>query len=183
MILSLGHVIPLRDRLALVEALPAVISRIPNVVVVVVGDVNYGAFLDRADELDVRHHIICTGAVPRDHIDDYLAAADVEAHDLQGLGLGTASLEAMFAGVPVVAAVSSDNFPGVELRSGENITLTPLGDPIALATAIFALIEDPQRARSIGARQTELVSAHFSLDGVARAHLAELSRLCRSADD
>lgn len=183
MILSLGHVIPLRDRLALVEALPRIIARVPDAAVVVVGDVNYGAFLDRADALGVRDHIICTGAVARDEVAAYLAAADVETHDLQGLGLGTASLEAMVAGVPVVAAVDSDNFPGIELCSGDNITLTPLGDPESLAVAICGLLDNRALAHSIGERQRTLVLDHFSMDAVASAYLAELRQLSESDGD
>ena len=74
---------------------------------------------ERARELGVSHAVLAVGAVARADVPDHLAAADVEAHDLQGYGLGTASLESMAAGVPVVAAVRPDNFPGVRLVSGQ----------------------------------------------------------------
>jgi glycosyltransferase involved in cell wall biosynthesis len=183
MILSLGHVIPLRDRLTLVEALPAILRRRRDAVVVVVGDVNYDAFRRRADELGVGAHIVCTGSVPRDDVAAYLAAADVECHDLQGLGLGTASLEAMFAQVPVVAAVRPDNFPGIDLRSGENITLVPIGDADALAAAICDLLDSPAAARHIAMAQRELVAKHFSMEAVTREHLSELADLVYGPTD
>jgi glycosyltransferase involved in cell wall biosynthesis len=174
MILSVGHVIPLRNRLLLVEALPAIVGRHPEAVVVVLGDVLYPAFLERARQLGVDGHVICTGPVPRDRVADFLAAADVDIHDLQGYGLGTASLEAMLARVPVVAAVAEDNFPGIELRSGENITLVGLGRADQLAEAVSDLLDDPERAAPIAEAQGELVQKHFSMDAVVRSHLEVL---------
>ena len=45
LIVSLGHVIPLRDRVALVEALPAVLAKHPRTKVIIAGRVYYDAFL------------------------------------------------------------------------------------------------------------------------------------------
>jgi glycosyltransferase involved in cell wall biosynthesis len=123
-ILSVGHVIPLRDRVRLVRALPQVLAKLPDAVVLVVGQVYYDAFLKLADQLGVAHAIHAVGPVPKAEIPDYLAAADVETHDLDGYGLGTASLESMAAGTPVVAALRPDNFPGIELRNREQLYLT-----------------------------------------------------------
>lgn len=176
-ILSLGHVIPLRDRVSLVEALPGVVRQFPDVVVVVVGEVHYRAFLDRAAELGVDRHLICVGAVPKEEVVDYLAAADVEAHDLDGHGLGTASLEAMAAGVPVVAAVHVDNFRGIELRSGDNIILVSEGRPAELAGALSAVLADGEGSARIAAGQRDLVRERFSMGAVAAQHLEAFDRM------
>lgn len=181
LILSVGHVIPLRDRLALVGALPRVLARFPQAKLVVVGEVHYPAFLEEARRRGVEHCIVCTGAVDRTTVAKYLAAADVETHDLQGLGLGTASLEAMFAGVPVVAAVRADNFPGIELRSGTNITLVPVGDTVALADAICGLLTDRTVAAQISLGQRQLIESHFAMGAVIARHLTELQRLVDGA--
>jgi glycosyltransferase involved in cell wall biosynthesis len=171
-VLSLGHVIPVRDRLGLVEALPALLEKRPDALVVVVGHVYDDRFLQRAEELGVRDHIILTGSVPRADVPSYIAAADVEIHDLQGHGLGTASLEVLAAGVPVVAVVRPDNFPGIRLRSWENIVLAPANDPRSLAEAIVQLLDDPDLARRVGAGQQRLIRDHFTLQVVTDAHIA-----------
>ncbi len=170
-ILSLGHVIPLRDRVALVEALPGVLRRFPETVVMVVGNVHYRAFLDKAQELGVTDHILCVGAVPKEEIADYLAAAQVEAHDLDGHGLGTASLESMAAGVPVVAAVHVDNFRGIELHNGENIVLVSEGRPAELAGALIHVLSDPEGSELIAKNQRDLIDRSFSMSAVTRRHL------------
>lgn len=180
-VLSLGHVIPVRDRLGLVEALPALLEKRADVMVVVVGDVYDDRFLRRAEELGVRDHIILTGSVPKAEVPDYVAAADVEIHDLQGHGLGMASLEVLAAGVPVVAVVRPDNFPGIELRSWENIVLVSPDDPRALADAVVRLLDDPELAGRVAAGQQRLIRDHFTLDVVTDAHIGLYERaLARS---
>jgi glycosyltransferase involved in cell wall biosynthesis len=176
-LLSLGHVIPLRDRLALVEALPLVLEKIPDLAVVVVGDVYDDRFLRRARELGVDDSIILTGGVPKDAVPGYLAAADVEAHDLQGHGLGTASLEVMAAGVPVVAALRADNFPGIRLRPNVDLVIVPLGDDRAFADAVVQLLEDHDFARRLAEGQRQLVLAHFTTDVVVERHVELYERV------
>ena len=67
--------------------------------------------------------LITTGEVPRDEVALYAAAADVEGHDLQGLGFGMASLEMLAAGVPVVSVVRADNYPTAPFVDGEQLTV------------------------------------------------------------
>ena len=182
-ILSVGHVIPLRDRVALVEALPGVVRQFPDVAVVVVGDVYYRAFLDRARELGVSDHLVCVGAAPKSDIPDFLDAAQVEVHDLDGHGLGTASLESMAAGVPVVAAVHVDNFRGIELRDGENIVLVSEGRPAELAGALSRVLSDPEGSAATAKRGRELVRRCFSIEAVAQRHLETFERMRAAPGD
>lgn len=171
-IVSIGHVIPLRDRVRLVRALPRVLEKTPNAAVVVVGDVYYDEFLRLSDELGVRHAIHVVGAVPRAEIPDYLAAADLECHDLDGWGLGTASLESMGTGCPVVAVLRDDNFPGIQLVNGRHLYLVPPGDEQALADAIVEVLADPQKARAtVGVGGQQLVREKFTISSVIERHL------------
>ena len=179
-VLSIGHVIPLRNRLALVRAIPYLVEKCPEVAVVVVGTVYDDEFVRLADQLGVRDHLVITGGVARDVAPRYVAAADVEAHDFQGYGLGTSTLEVMAAGVPVVAVVRADNFPGLELRSWDNIVIAPPDDPRALAEAIIRLIDDRELARHVGEGQRHFILDHFSIDAVAKEHLELYQILVRS---
>ncbi|MDV6012361.1 glycosyltransferase family 4 protein [Haloechinothrix sp. LS1_15] len=176
-ILSTGHVIPLRDRMTLIEAMPAVLARLPETRLVVVGGVYYDAFLRRARELDVEHALIVTGAVPRSDIPHYLAAADIECHDLHGYGFGTASLECMAAGLPVVSAVREDNFGDIKLIDRVNVHLVPPQDPEALAERLVEALNDPVQARSIARAGADLVDANFTMDAVIDKHVDALRRL------
>jgi glycosyltransferase involved in cell wall biosynthesis len=176
-LLSIGHVIPVRNRLALVEAMPYLIEKRPDIAVVVVGTVYDDRFLTRADELGVRDNLIVTGGVTRDAVPRYVAAADVEGHDFQGYGLGTASLEVMAAGVPVVSVIRAGNFPGLELRSWDNVVIVPPDDARAMAEAIIRLLDDRDLARRVGEGQRRLIQDHFSIDAVTDRHFELYERL------
>jgi glycosyltransferase involved in cell wall biosynthesis len=92
---------------------------------------------------------------------DLLDACDVFALASRAEGLGVAALEAMAAGRPVVATrvggLAEAVLPGV---TG---LLVPPEDAAALAAALGALLDDPARARALGAAGPARV---------ARGHLA-----------
>ena len=81
-----------------------------------------------ARTLGVEDAVIFTGPVDHAAIPAFLALADVEGHwlnqdDPAKTSLGIASLEAMSAGKPILAAANPDTYgPGV-LRDGENMFL------------------------------------------------------------
>lgn len=176
-ILSLGHVIPLRDRVALVEALPKVLAVHPTALLLVVGRVYYDQFLRRAADLGVSESVLSIGAVPKEQVADYLAAADIESHE-SGIGLGTASLEAMAAAVPVVAPVDADNFPGIDLTG--RVMLVPRDDPDALASTISDALGDRRRTSAVADAGAALVAERFSMRVVLDRHLEVLAELTRS---
>lgn len=185
LIVSLGHVIPQRNRLALIKALPQVLSKHADAVVVIVGGVYHDEFLALAESLGVAESVKAVGARPQREIPDYLAAAAVEVHELEGQGFGTASLEALAAGVPVAAGVRADNFIDVPLRDGEDLFLVPgrapddeRADVDALARVLIRILDDPEAARtSVSDNARALIDGHFSIRRVAHAHLEALEAM------
>ena len=185
MILSIGHVIPQRNRVPLIRALPAILARHPRAKVVIIGTVYHAECLQIAAELGVSDAVLAPGAVPQARIPDYLAAAQLECHELDGQGFGTASLEALAVGTPVVAAIRPDNFLDIALRDHEHLYLSAMvsptdgrADPESLAEVINDILDDPEAARDRvrGAAHT-LVEEHFEIRAVAKKHLETLATL------
>lgn len=184
-ILSIGHVIPQRSRIALVQALPKVLERFPDVAVVVIGGVYHDEFLELADRLGVRESVVALGAQPQSAIPDFLAAADLEVHELEGGGFGTASLEALAVGVPVVAAIQPDNFVDIQIQDGRELYITPptgdrdpKADPDALADVLIGILEDPAAARAaVGDNAKRFIDANFTISAVANRHLEVLAEM------
>ena len=172
MILSLGHVIPLRDRLALVRAMPMMLAAHPDLAVVVVGHVYDDRFIREAEQLGVAHALTVTGSVPKHEVPAYAAAADVEAHDLQGIGFGTASLEMLAAGVPVVTTATSDNYPTAKLVDGEHVVLARPDDPADIARAFLRVLDDDELRARLSRQGPELIETRFAMEAVTEAHLA-----------
>jgi 1,2-diacylglycerol 3-alpha-glucosyltransferase len=182
LIVSLGHVIPLRHRIGLVEALPRVLPKHPDTRVLVVGGVYYTRFLERAKELGVEHAVICTGALPKAEIPGILAAADMEIHDLQDYGISIATLEAMAAGTPTVMATRPDYFMHTRLRDGVETLLVHTDDRVGLANSITRLIEDEDLARRVGDGGRNWVWDRFDMPKICAHNLDVLSELVTTAE-
>jgi len=170
-VLSLGHVVPLRDRINLTRALPLLVKEFPNVKILVVGMVKDNRFLELASQLGVLEHIVLVGPVPHNEIKDYLAAADVEIHDLDGRGLGITSVEAMDAGIPIVAWAIDNNYPQFSLRSYGDSGFIDDGSPETIASAISRLVEDSEFRSSVVRSQRALVDDIYSVESVTRQYL------------
>jgi glycosyltransferase involved in cell wall biosynthesis len=185
LIVSLGHVIPQRNRIALIKALPAILERHPDAVVVVVGGVYHDEFLTLAEELGVKESVMAIGARPSSEIPDTLAGAALEVHELEGQGFGTASLEALAAGVPVVAGVRTDNFIEVPLRDGRELFLVAPRGPHderasidSLADVVIRVLDDPQAARAeVSRNASDLIDRHFTIEAVGDKHLDVLEQM------
>jgi glycosyltransferase involved in cell wall biosynthesis len=99
-----------------------------------------------------------------------LAAADVVAMPSLQEGLGVAALEAMAAGLPVVA--SRVGGLGEAVVDGETGVLVAPGDPVALARALAELARDPGRRARLGAAGRRRVLARYTMAQMAEATLA-----------
>ena len=109
----------------------------------------------------------------RSDVQRLLASIDVLwlASDFEGMP--NVVLEAMAAGVPVVAT----NIPGTNelVVEGETGFLVPVGDRASFARQTRKLIEDKQLARRMGSAGQRRVAEHFSVEAMIREH-AELYR-------
>jgi glycosyltransferase involved in cell wall biosynthesis len=103
----------------------------------------------------------------RDDVPTLLSGADVLVLPTTGPeGLGLAVLEAMAAGVPVVAS-RIGGLPEV-VRNGSTGYLVPPGEAGALERAIFDLISNPDHARAMGREGRRRVERDFSARGMVR---------------
>ena len=139
--------------------------------VIVVGMVKDDSFIKLAEELGVREHFVLVGAVRHEEIKDYLAFADVETHDLDGLGLGITSVEAMDAGVPIVAWAVDDNYPQFSLRSYGPSGFIDDGKPETIADKIIQIISDESYRSTILDSQRRLVDEIYSCKSVTDQYL------------
>jgi glycosyltransferase involved in cell wall biosynthesis len=172
-ILSFGHVIPIRSRIPLIRALPEILRKIPNAQVVVVGEVYDTTFLKIAEELGVSSHITVVGRVPHVDVPDYLAAADIETHDLDIHGIGITTFEVMAAGVPIIASVDSNVFPGIDLGLWPKVRILSGLSTSQLSHEIVDLLNaDSAQIKEMQIQQLDFITKNFSVEIVAEKYLS-----------
>ncbi len=179
-VLSVGHVIAgLRDRVSLVRAFAELLQSVPAAKLVVVGKVNDRTFLDVADALGVRDAVLAVGEIPHSEIHDWLAAAVAECHDLSGIGIGVATIEAMTAGVPVVMVLRDRDIPGVNLADYPGLARLEDDVPSEIAAELRTIIESSDYAREVAATGLRFAADCFSRETVVESAL----RLYRHVSD
>ena len=97
---------------------------------------------------------------------DLLRAADLFVHPSHQEGFSNAILEAMAAGLPVVACDVGGNPEAVV--DGVTGRLVPPRDPTALANAMAEILADPGKGRSMGEAGRQRATEQFSLDRMVR---------------
>ncbi len=102
----------------------------------------------------------------RQDIPDLLAALDIFVLPSHSEGVSLALLEAMAAGLPVIAAAVG-GLPEV-VTDGENGLLIPPKNPEALAAALARVLAEPDLARQLGEAARRQVEEKFSLDRLGR---------------
>lgn len=145
----------------LLEALPSLIERWPQLCCVCVGE---GELRDQLRHLAVELHVerSCKFVGAREDIADVLAAADVVVLPSLSEGFPFVLLEALAMGCPVVA--SRVNGVSELIENHKTGLLVPARDPQALAAAIREMLSDPTAALKMGAEGRAVVQERFTVD-------------------
>jgi glycosyltransferase involved in cell wall biosynthesis len=151
-----------------VRALPIVAALVPGVRFLFVGDGPERARLEAlAAELGVADRARFLGALPHDAMPGMLSSAEVAVFPSLMEATSVAALECMACGLPVVAS----NVGGLpEIVDAEVGALVPPADPEALAQAIVATLDRPDRVEA-GVRARRRVVDHWSNDRLVERHL------------
>jgi glycosyltransferase involved in cell wall biosynthesis len=111
----------------------------------------------------------------RSDVPKLLPALDIFVQPSLHEGLPNAVLEAMAAGLPVVATKVGGTPEAV--LDGVTGVLVPARDPVALAEAITALHHDPDQRHRLGQAGVERVEQNFSVEHMARQTQALYDRM------
>ena len=116
-----------------------------------------------------------TGALPHGALPDVYAGADLYLWPAINEAYGMAFLEAQAAGLAVVAG-RTGGVPAV-VTDGVTGILTPIGDPVAFASAVGHLLERPDELARLAAGAASRVAAHHDQRSAAHALAVSLALL------
>lgn len=162
-IVSVGRLVHRKGQDFLIDALPLISQKIPNVHLLLVGEGPYRAELEkRSVALSVRDRITFIGRVQHSELPEYICAGDIFAMPsrsrLAGLeveGLGIVYLEASACGLPVIGGTSG-GAPDAVLEGETGFSVDGTSAP-AIAEAAIRLLSNVEYAEKLGAQGREWI--------------------------
>ena len=155
-----------KDHATLIEAWKLVVERVPDAILALAGrEEETGPSLHAlVQRLGLTDRVRFLGAT--DDVAGLYAASDVYVHASTSEGFPNAVIEAMAAGLPVVAT----DLPGIRDAVGEvgGSHLVPAGSAAALASQVLALHADPAGAKQLGKR-----AATYARDELSATRMCE----------
>ena len=172
-LLGILRLVPQKGIDVALEALARLRPSHPDVHLVVLGEGPERSRLEQqAAELGLAEAVWFPGRTG--DVAAWLARSELLVHPARWEGFGICLLEAMLAGVPVVAAAVS-SVPEIVV-DGETGLLVPRDDAAALAGALEALLDDPGRARELGEAGRARARALFSVARMTERTIAVYDR-------
>lgn len=172
---TVGHLSPEKDHGTLLAAARAVAGTAPELHWIIAGDGPLAATLARmARDLQVDDRVHLLGFV-----DDYraiIAAGDVFVMSSVAEGLGTAAIEALGLGRPVVVTRAGGL---AEVPGPDAGVVVPVRDPVALGQAVCSIAGDNERREAMGRAARVRAAAIFGIDSMADGMVAVYERVLR----
>jgi colanic acid/amylovoran biosynthesis glycosyltransferase len=165
-VLAVGRLVSVKGHGVLLEAIARLTESGRSVSATFVGDGPRRAALEQlARKLGIADRVTFAGGVGQDDIGRYYEDADVFCLPSFSEGLPVVLLEAMAAGLPVVAS----RIAGIPelIEHGRSGLLVPPGRADLLADALGTLLVDPGRRADLAAEARRRVGSEFDVDASA----------------
>lgn len=173
-VLYVGRLIPLKGVHHLLNAMPGIISRVPDAMLIVVGGAFYGSnretpYVRKLKQLarQTPGHVRFVPFVPHDRIQNWFRMADVAVVPTPGReAFGLVNVEAMAAGVPVVACAAG-GIVEVVAHGDTGFLVPPEGLEPGLADAVANVLADKELQEKLGAGSLLRVRDYFAWEHAA----------------
>jgi glycosyltransferase involved in cell wall biosynthesis len=166
---TVGHLAPIKGHDVFVRAAALVSAQRRGVNFIVIGEdkspqMDHRKFLEKlVAELGLSGNVVMPGW--QDDIPGVLSSLTVFVSAARSEPFGLAIVEAMAAGLPVVAAASEGAMEIIE--GGYSGKLVPVGDAESLAKAINDLLDDPHERSRLGRNAMVAARQRYSLERMA----------------
>ena len=177
LVMNVGALVGHKGQTYLIEAMPLVMREVPDAHLVILGEGELRAPLERqVKELHLERAVRLPGF--REDVLSLMKSADVFVMSSITEGLGSAVLDAMAMGLPV-AGTRAGGIPEAVIHR-ETGLLVPPGEPKPLAAAIVRLLKDPALRVRYGTAGRTRVEKHFGVDALVEGTLAVYRELAEA---
>lgn len=144
----------------MIEALPAILERQPNLIYLIVGDGDYAATLQNlVADRRLQEHVIFTGY--RTDIPNLLAISNIFVLPSLGDALPTVLIESLAAGTPIVAT-RVGGIPEI-IEHDVNGWLVPPADSQSLSEACLELLQNSEKSQQLIANGLDTAARRFDV--------------------
>jgi len=164
-VMFVGRLAPEKELSSLVGAIPAVVARVPQAMLILIGDGPCrGELEQRAKALGMDAHIRFMGRQPVADVRKWLQASDVFTLVSSNEGFPCSLVEAMSVGLPSVVSDIPANAQLIEPRV--HGLAAALGDSDSIARSLVEILEDTEAGRRMGHAARQSVLDNYSMDKV-----------------
>jgi glycosyltransferase involved in cell wall biosynthesis len=164
---TVGRLVEAKNHATLLRSFERVVEHVPNATLVIIGDGPLSTELHQLSrDLSIDESTLFTGHLTRDEVYAVLNKSTLAVFPSWYEGFCVAAVEAMAAGLPVVA---SDIDVLHEVIGGPGVFVNP-GDPEAIAEATIDLLEHPEKRDDIANRAKERARSTFSIERTAEEY-------------
>ena len=167
-VLYLGRLMEQKRVIDLVYAVPALLSKIANVKLVIVGKrtKNSQHLEDTILKLGLKQNVIMIDHISYSDVQNYYWMSDVYALPSSYEGFPFTILEAMASGIPVVAS----NIPGITEQITDSVTglLHPIGDIDSIASRIILLSQNGELVKKITKNAQAMVKQKYTWEVIGQ---------------
>ena len=163
---SVGWLTDIKGHRFLVDAVARLKEEHPHLHLVILGSGGqYDALLHQAGKAGISQSVHLVGH--REDVERALAGMDGFVLPSLNEGMGRALVEAMAAGLPVIAS-RVGGIPAL-IEDEKNGLLVPAGDSLALAVAVRRILSDPLWARTLGQNAMQSIGTAYGVPAMVRA--------------
>jgi glycosyltransferase involved in cell wall biosynthesis len=178
LLFSAGALVDHKDHATLLAALPPVLARHPNTLLLIAGEGKLrGALETQIAASGLGLHVRLLGH--RTDVPAILRSSDLYVSSSWSEGLGTSVLEALACGIPVVATEAGG--VGEMVLPGKTGLLVPARNPATLSAAMLEALDNPEQAQARAAQGKAHVEANFTTPRMVENTLRVYRRLLESA--
>jgi glycosyltransferase involved in cell wall biosynthesis len=174
---TIGRLTLQKGQKYLIDAVSTLREKFPQIVLLIVGDGPLRGELENyIRTLGIDRNIILLGT--RRDIPPLLSAMDIFVLPSLWEGLGTALIEAMAAGKPIIAT----DIPAIrEIINSEKVgILVPAKDSKAIASSVELLLDNKTLAETIGNSAKKRAFSHFNLDNTVQRYTSLFEDILKS---